>query len=273
VRNQAVFHGRVWFSTQGGYNAVQGVLTPQGRVQQGDRDILRQAGLWNSSDLDGSEAARLRLPPEPELDRRAWEIARQVWRQQNWHVLPVMAAKLGYFWLSTDQLFWTREFSAKIRFTRAAGVFLYWSLLGLMLAGFTRLRRQQPDAATLLLGYAMLISLAHLPFIMTARHRIPFAEPLLVVVGGAGLTLLGKKHASALFAGQPEQVEPALIESLNTGAISSRHLPAERAGFKAVGAKLAWEALFLFWIIVVNVLYYAQYKALLAVRFVHLFHR
>ena len=45
VRNEIVFRGQVLFSTQGGYNALQGVLTPQGRVQPGDLDTLRRAGF------------------------------------------------------------------------------------------------------------------------------------------------------------------------------------------------------------------------------------
>jgi hypothetical protein len=192
VRNEIVFHGRVLFSTQGGYNALQGVLTPQGRVQLGDLDTLRQAGAWLSGELETDGSQRLKLASEPDLDQRAWELTRKTWFERTWRLLPLMVAKLGYFWLSTDQLFWTRSFPWKIRVARAAGVLLYWCLLGLMLVGWKRLRQQQPTTAGFLLTYAVLISLAHLPFIMTARHRISFAEPLLVILGGAGWTQLAK---------------------------------------------------------------------------------
>jgi hypothetical protein len=193
VRNEIVFRGQVLFSTQGGYNALQGVLTPQGRVQPGDLDTLRKAGSWLSGDLENNGPPRLKLPSEPELDRRAWKLARGIWCQENWRLLPLMIDKLGYFWLSTDQLLSTHSFPWKIRAARAAGVIFYWGLLGLAIGGWVLLRAQHPATARFLLGYVLLITLAHLLFIMTSRHRIPFAEPLLVVLGGAGYVRLWKR--------------------------------------------------------------------------------
>ncbi len=193
VRNEIVFHGQVLFSTQGGYNALQGVLTPQGRAQAGDRGILRAAGAWLSSDLESNGSQRLKLSSEPELDRQAWDLARRIWWQKAWHVFPLIISKLGYFWLSTDQLFSTHSFPWKIRAARAAGVMLYWCLLALAITGWVQLHQTRPDTAKFLLGYALLISLSHLPFIMTGRHRIPFFEPLLLILGGAGWTELWKR--------------------------------------------------------------------------------
>jgi hypothetical protein len=126
------------------------------------------------------------LPAEPELDRRAWELTRGIWWQRNWRLLPVLADKLGYFWLGTDQLFSTHSFPLKIRLARAAGVVFYWGLLATAVVGWVLLHAQQPATARFLLAYALLVTLAHLPFIMTSRHRIPFAEPLLVFLGGSG---------------------------------------------------------------------------------------
>jgi hypothetical protein len=186
VRNAVVFRGKVLLSTQGGYNALQGVLTPQGRVQPGDLETLRRAGSWVVSDLETNGPERLSLPSEPQLDRRAWELTRGIWWQKNWRLLPVLADKLGYFWLSTDQLFSTHSFPLKIRLARAAGVVFYWGLLAMAVVGWVLLHGQQPATARFLLAYVVLVTLAHLPFIMTSRHRIPFAEPLLVFLGGAG---------------------------------------------------------------------------------------
>jgi 4-amino-4-deoxy-L-arabinose transferase-like glycosyltransferase len=193
VRNERVFQGQVLFSTSGGYNALQGVLTPQGRVQPGDLDTLRRAGSWLLGDLETNGPQRLTLPSEPELDRRSWKLTRGIWEQKGWRLLPVMIDKLGYFWLSTDQLFWTHSFPWKIRAGRAAGVLLYWGLLGLAIAGWILLHAQQPATAKFFLWYALLISLIHLPFVMTGRYRIPFAEPVLVVLGGAGCVRLWKR--------------------------------------------------------------------------------
>lgn len=193
VRNEIVFHGQVLFSTQGGYNALQGVLTPQGRAQVGDQETLRAAGAWLSSDLESNGPQRLRLSSEPELDRQAWNLARGIWRQKTWRLLPLMISKVGCFWFSTDQLFSTHSFPWKIRATRVVGVMLYWCLLALAVMGWVQLHPTSPDTARFLLGYAVLISLSHLPFIMTGRHRIPFFEPLLLILGGAGWTELWRR--------------------------------------------------------------------------------
>ncbi len=182
VRNLRVFHGRVLLSNQGGYNALQGVLAPQGRSQAGDLEALRAAGAWWSADLESNGPPRLALAPEPELDRQAWELTWNIWRQRTWRLLPVLCSKLGYFWLSTDQLLSTRDFPVTIRVERAAGVALYWALLAFAIAGWVRLRKQQPAAATFVLAYVGLITLAHLPFIMSSRHRISFADALLVIL-------------------------------------------------------------------------------------------
>ena len=192
IRNELVFHGQVLLSTQGGYNALQGVLTPQGRVQPGDLETLRRAGSWLSGDLETNDPTRLNLPSEPQLDQRAWQLARQAWGRKGWRLVPLAVEKLGYFWLSTDQLFSTHSFPLKLRVARAAGVLFYIALLGLSGVGWVALLHQRAAAAKFILGYGVLVSLAHLPFIMTSRHRIPFAEPLLVVLGGAGLTRLGQ---------------------------------------------------------------------------------
>jgi len=58
VRNLIVFHGRVLLSTQGGLNAVQGVLTPQGRVQGGDLTLLHNVLGWHAADLESNTPPR-----------------------------------------------------------------------------------------------------------------------------------------------------------------------------------------------------------------------
>ena len=50
VRNLIVFHGRVILSTQSGLNAVQGVLTPQGRFQGNDLDALLSVVGWQAAE-------------------------------------------------------------------------------------------------------------------------------------------------------------------------------------------------------------------------------
>lgn len=207
IRNEVVFHGQALFSTQGGYNALQGVLTPQGRVQEGDDETLRKAGVWERRNLETNGPQRLMLPSEPELDRRAWQLTQGIWREKTWRLIPLLVAKLGYFWLSTDQLSSVNSFPWRSRVTRGAGVVLYWILLGLAIVGWIQLRQHRPDVAKFLIAYAVLITAAHLPFIMTSRHRIPFAEPLLVVLGGAGCVRLWKRLRIQLPSSLDSEVE------------------------------------------------------------------
>ena len=188
VRNLIVFHGRVFLSTQGGINMVQGVLTPQGRVQGNDLDVLHAVVGWQAGDVESNQAPRFSLAPEPDLDRRARAQALELWRKENWRLIPLSLKKLGYFWLSTDKVFWTHSFSWKQRIVRLGGVLAHWSVLALAIFGWLRLRREHARISLFLLGYAVLVSLAHLPFIMSSRYRVPFLETVLVMLAAGGIS-------------------------------------------------------------------------------------
>jgi 4-amino-4-deoxy-L-arabinose transferase-like glycosyltransferase len=204
VRNLIVFHGRVILSTQSGMNAVQGVLTPQGRVQGSDLQVLHRVVGWQAGDVESNEPSHYKLAPEPDLDRRAWAQAFELWREENWRLIPLSLRKLGYFWLSTDQVFWTQSFSLKQRLVRFGGALTQWLVLALAVAGWLRLRRRHARVSEFLLGYAVLVSLAHLPFIMTSRYRVPFLETVLVVLAAGGFPLWARFTASRNAAGMPQ---------------------------------------------------------------------
>jgi len=187
VRNFVVFHGRVLLSTQGGINAAQGVLTPQGRVQGNDVKLLHDVLGWQAADVESNSPPEFPIPAEPELDRRAWVVARHLWRDESWRWIPLSFSKLGYFWLSTDQIFWTKSFSRTQRLIRFSGVLVHWMVLASAVGGWMRLSREHRDEARFLLVYAVLISLIHLPFIMTSRYRVPFFDPVLAVLAAGGL--------------------------------------------------------------------------------------
>src|SRR5437879_3216795 len=103
IRNLIVFHGHAVFSTQTGFNTLQGLLMPAGPRSAGkDIDTLRAAAGWAPHDVESNDPQRLALPWEPELNRRAWEVTRRLWKEKGWRLLPLMPRKLAYFWLSTD---------------------------------------------------------------------------------------------------------------------------------------------------------------------------
>jgi hypothetical protein len=78
---------------------------------------------------------------------------------------------------------------------RAAGVFAYWGILGLAVIGWFTLRREKPALAQVLLLYVLLVTAVHLPFNMNTRYRIPFMDPLLVVLGASTIATLADRRS------------------------------------------------------------------------------
>ena len=191
ARNLKVFHGSVLLSTGSGINAIQGILTPQGRALPGDSDKLRAAVGWVPPiQIETNSPSRSELPAEPILDRECWSATRRAWKQIGWGLIPLAFKKLSYFWLSTDQILWTSAFSPFQRSVRAMGVIIYLSYLGVALIGWFRLRGIEPLLARVFLWYAVVVTLFHLPFNMLTRYRMPFADPLIAVLAGAGVMVL-----------------------------------------------------------------------------------
>src|SRR5439155_26660504 len=118
VRNLKVFHGQVLVSSVVGVNALEGILTPQGRGQRGEQEAVEKKLGWSVQHIEWNPAKRATLPSEAQLNRQAIAAAKQSWRSAGWHALPVILAKLGYFWLSTDQLTSTWSFPAGQRLLR-----------------------------------------------------------------------------------------------------------------------------------------------------------
>lgn len=195
-RNALVF-GRPLLGTQGGLNALQGILAPQGRAQPGEAARVRAVSGWVAGDLETNNASRIALGPEPRLDHRAWQEAWKAWKAAGWNIVPVELEKLGYFWLSTDQLFSTTDFPPLLRVLRAIAVFISWGGLLLALFGWRALARAHRREAWLLATYAAVITVIHLPFVMTSRYRIPFISPVVILLAGAGLLDLYRRFRPA----------------------------------------------------------------------------
>ena len=186
IRNFLAFHGQVLFSTEGGPDALHGVLTPQGRALPGDSEMLRAAVGWVPPvDVETNDASRLNLGPEPALDKQCWRAAMAIAEYKGWGLIPLALHKISDFWHSTDQLFWTASFPLWGRVLRAAGVLVYWALLGLAVFGWLRLRSSNETMAKIFLLYALLVTAMHLPFVMSTRLRMPFMDPILGVLAGA----------------------------------------------------------------------------------------
>ena len=184
IRNQIAFHRKVLYSTLSGHDAVEGVLTPQGRAFPGDNQKVAAAEGWVLGEVETNASSRLKLPSEAVLNEEAWKVARALWRERNVRLFPLALSKCSVFWFSTDQMFWTQAFPPRQRLFRFAGVLIYWALLGLAFVGWFRMRRTALLLASTVLFYAALMTLLHLPFPMLSRLRIPVMDPLLAILGG-----------------------------------------------------------------------------------------
>jgi hypothetical protein len=187
VRNMVAFHGGALFSTQGGLNALQGVLTPQGRTQPGDTQKLFHAVGWVMSDIETNNPSRLKLPSEDILNKQCLQVVPGIWKRLGWRAAPLLVRKLADFWLSTDQIFGTESFNSYERLFRTAGVVVYWCVLLFAVFGWIQLNKIHPRAARILLGYAAIYTALHLPLVMSTRIRFPLMDPLITALAGGGV--------------------------------------------------------------------------------------
>jgi 4-amino-4-deoxy-L-arabinose transferase-like glycosyltransferase len=214
VRNAEVFHGKVLFSSHGGINLLEGVLTPDGRAQDGEDNRVRAAVGWLHTDIEQNNSHRLLFASEDQLERQARNAAIEAWKNLSWHSrLNLLATKIVTFWLSTDQLLDTRSFPPAQRVLRAAGVMIYWFVLALALYGWVSLFSSSRIVAFVIVFYMIAITLAHLPFVMNTRLRIPFVDPLLAVLAGGGFSLLIHKIRQ----GRDQSGERHLLNIAGTG--------------------------------------------------------
>jgi len=194
IRNAKVFNGSILYSSHGGINLLEGVLTPSGRAQNAETERIRAAVGWVHTDIETNDESRLNYPREDQLDRQARLAAIQAWASMGWKSrLRLLASKVACFWLSTDQLLATRSFSPAQRLLRAIGVFGYWVVLALAIVAWGRLMRIDRSSAGMIAFYAAFVTAAHLPFVMNTRLRIPFMDFLLVVLAAGGISTLAKR--------------------------------------------------------------------------------
>jgi 4-amino-4-deoxy-L-arabinose transferase-like glycosyltransferase len=195
ARNIQVFHGKVLYSSHGGINLLEGVLTPDGRAQNGEDERVRAAVGWLHTDIEQNNSHRLLFATEEQLDRQARGAAIEAWKNLSWHSrFKLLGMKLVTFWLSKDQLLDTNSFSPAQRILRVVGVMNYWFVLALALVGWVRLLSSSRIAALATAFYLGVVTSAHFPFVMNTRLRIPFIDPLLAVLAGGGSYFLICKY-------------------------------------------------------------------------------
>ena len=191
IRNVKVFHGKVLYSSHGGINLLEGVLTPDGRAQNGEDERVRATVGWLHTDIEQNTPHRLLFASEDKLDRQARGAAIDAWKNLTWRSrFKLLGMKLVTFWFSKDQLLDTSSFATSQRILRVVGVMNYWFVLALALVGWVRLLPSSRIAAFVIAFYVVVVTSAHLPFVMNTRLRIPFIDPLLTVLAGGGFCFL-----------------------------------------------------------------------------------
>jgi 4-amino-4-deoxy-L-arabinose transferase-like glycosyltransferase len=199
VRNLLVFRGSIIYSSHGGINLLEGILSPEGRAQKGESDQVRTAVGWLHTDLEVNDDHRLKFGSEDVLDKQARAAAILAWRNTSWESrIKLLANKLGWFWLSLDQFLETSSFSPAQQRLRAFGVITYWLVLISALVGILVLASFWRAAAIWIALYLSFVTVAHFPFVMNTRLRIPFVDPLLTVLAAGGIVFLFNKFSILL---------------------------------------------------------------------------
>jgi 4-amino-4-deoxy-L-arabinose transferase-like glycosyltransferase len=125
IRNLVDFHGKVIFSTHSGMDAVEGVLAPQGRALPAEQAELIHRLVYDFPGSFETNTPHDGLPEESELNRIGWHLSLSLWKEMGARLIPLELKKIGYFWLSTDQVFSTQASGPLSRFGRACGVAIY----------------------------------------------------------------------------------------------------------------------------------------------------
>jgi hypothetical protein len=192
------FHGRALYSTHAGFGAVEGILSPTGRAQEGETQKIDKVLGWGNWSVETNSPARPELRDEVALNRQAWNVARDLWGNAGWNLAPIAAEKLGAFWLSTDQMFHLSAFSLRNRVLRRAGVAAYLVVLMLAVVGWFQLRTRNQNIAHVLVFYAILLTALHLPLTMNTRLRSPLFDPLLASLGAGSVVTFFEKRTDDL---------------------------------------------------------------------------
>ena len=154
-------------------------------------------GYLLPNDVETNSPSRVAMGPEIELNQRCWQATRELWSEMSWGDLTQgTLVKWKTYWLSMDQLLEPGRISRMNRVLHAGAVVFYWALLALAGTGLWNLKKTQPEVAAILVGYAVLMTVLHTPFVMNSRIRAPLVDPLIAVLAGGGWAALeGEKRA------------------------------------------------------------------------------
>jgi hypothetical protein len=197
------FHGKALYSTHTGFAAVEGILSPTGRAQEGETTRITQILGWGNWSVETNTPAVPEFRDEVALNHQALSVAQELWRNVDWHLIPIISEKIGAFWLSTDQILHISMVSSRNRSLRRVGVGGYWAVLALAVVGWFRLSTSQPGIARVVLFYAVLLTAIHLPLTMNTRLRSPLFDPLLASLSAGGLLTLAVRSKAEIHKSGP----------------------------------------------------------------------
>ena len=206
LRNWFTF-GKPLLSTESGAATVQSLVNPEARLVDGwDKPLRQKMGYVVPTDLETNGPDRKKIGSEIEMDRQSWQASREFWNEMSWATrLHWIGLKWVTYWLSIDQLLHPGNVSRLNRLLHVGAVFYYWILLIAACFGLSRLGKARPHLALAILGYVLLITVLHTPFVMNSRIRAPLVDPLISLLAGGGLGLFwAPKHDGTINRPHPE---------------------------------------------------------------------
>ena len=195
ARNYHVF-GKFVVTTKTGTDALTGTLNPEWRILPGWEDRERALiGHILPNEVETNAPSRVALGSEIDLDRKCWQVTRQLWSEMSWgEWVRVTLGKWATYWLSLDQLLHPGQISRVNRFLHSSAVLFYWLLLVMACIGWRRLKETHPQIAIALLGYVVLMTVLHTPFGMDTRIRAPLIDPLIATLAGGSCGILHRRE-------------------------------------------------------------------------------
>lgn len=208
IRNWAVF-GSPLLSTETGAAVLVSLVNPEARLMSGwDKAVHEAVGYVVPNQLETNGDERLDIGSELNMNRKCMEASGRLWRQMNTRSrVGWVLGKWEAYWFSTDQLLHPGTITRINRGFHVAAVLFYWILLLLAGIGCWNLRKSRPNLALILVGYAILMTIAHTPFVMNSRIRAPLLDPLIAVMSGGGI-------AALMYAAKKEIKMPSASPSL-----------------------------------------------------------
>jgi 4-amino-4-deoxy-L-arabinose transferase-like glycosyltransferase len=177
----------------GGYNLWRGTHPAMHQILQASTPAEYEARVaaFHTEVQHPVEARVRRIAGSPSERSRAWrELAIQRWLEQPLETAQIVASSLARYW--RPWLMPLEHSGAKV----AASAMVIVPLYVLAGVGWWRLVRLRSTLAAVLAAWLVAAWLAHAPFQVVMRFRIPYTDPILLALAAGTLLWIGRSAAA-----------------------------------------------------------------------------